>query len=146
VKPREIVHDAGVYRMYLAEAERIEREGGRIQRVVLDYELKKRAYSPLAKAHDLPPLEYAERQQEIAKENGLQVVDGHLVLPDLRIEYEDAQGAARHLDLELATRNYRAAHIRSKAAAGFKVYADTRSGHLAAVLDDHHLIAELLRS
>ena len=146
VKPREIVHDAGVYRMYLAEAERIERQGGRIQRVVLDYELKKRAYSPLAKAHDLPPLEYAERHQEIAKENGLQVVDGHLVLPDLRIEYEDAQGAARHVDLELATRNYRAAHIRSKAAAGFKVYADTRSGHLAAVLDDHHLIAELLRS
>ena len=146
VKPREIVHDAGVYRMYVAEAERIEREGGRIQRVVLDYELKKRAYSPLAKAHDLPPLEYAERQQEIAKENGIQVVDGHLVLPDLRIEYEDAQGAARHVDLELATRNYRAAHIRSKAAASFKVYADTRSGHLAAVLDDHDLIAELLRS
>jgi DNA-binding MarR family transcriptional regulator len=146
VKPREIVHDAGIYRMYLAEAERIEREGGRIQRVILDYELKKRAYSPLAKAHDLPPLEYAERQQEIAEENGLQVVDGHLVLPDLRIEYEDAQGAERHIDLELATRNYRAAHIRSKAAAGFKVYADTRSGRLSAVLDDHDLIAELLRS
>jgi DNA-binding MarR family transcriptional regulator len=146
VKPREIVHDAGVYRMYLAETERIEREGGRIQRLVLDYELKKRAYSPLAKAHDLPPLEYAERQQEIAKENGLHVVDGHLVLPDLRVEYEDAQGAARHVDLELATQNYRAAHIRSKAAAGFKVYADTRSGHLSAVLDDHDLIAELLRS
>jgi hypothetical protein len=146
VKPREIVHDAGVYRMYLAEAERIEREGGRVRRVILDFELKKRAYSPLAKAHDLPPLEYAERQHEIAKENGLQVIDGHLVLPDLRVEYEDAQGVARRVDLELATRNYRAAHIRSKAAAGFKVYADSRSGHLAAVLDDHNLIAELLRS
>jgi hypothetical protein len=52
---------------------------------------------------------------------------------------------SRRVDLELATRNYRAAHIRSKAAAGFKVYADTRSGRLAAVLDDHNLIAELLR-
>jgi DNA-binding MarR family transcriptional regulator len=146
VKPREIIHDAGVYRMYHAEAERIEREGGRIHRVVLDFELKKRAYSPLAKAHDLPALEYAERQQEIAKENGLQVVDGHLALPDLRIEYEDAQGEARHADLELATKNYRSAHMRSKAAAGFKVYAVTTTGHLSAVLGDHDLITELLRS
>jgi hypothetical protein len=145
VKPREIVHDAALYRMYLAEAGRIEREAGRVRRVVLDYELKKRAYSPLAKAHDLPPLAYAERQQEIAGENGLQVVDGHIVLPDLRIEYEAQDGEERHIDLELATRNYRSAHIRSKAAAGFKVYADTNSGALFAVLDDHDLIAELLR-
>lgn len=55
VKPREIPHDAGVYRMYLAEKEKIEREGGRIHRVVLDYELKKHAYSPLAKARGFPP-------------------------------------------------------------------------------------------
>ncbi len=57
VKPREIEHDAAIYRMYLREAERIERAGGRVRRVVLDYELKKRAYSPLAKAHDLPALQ-----------------------------------------------------------------------------------------
>jgi DNA-binding MarR family transcriptional regulator len=145
VKPREIVHDAALYRMFLAEAGRIEKSGGRVQRVILDYEMKKRAYSPLAKAIDLPPLEYAERQREIAEENGLQVVDGHLVFPDLRIEYETPDGEERHIDLELATQNYRAAHIQSKAAAGFRVYADTRSGALAAVLDNHDIIAELLR-
>jgi DNA-binding MarR family transcriptional regulator len=146
VKPREIHHDASLYRMYQIEASRIEQEGGSVRRVVLDYELKKRVYSPLAKARqDLPPFEYAERQQEIAKENDLPVVDGHIVLPDMRLEYETPDGEERHIDLELATRNYRAAHIRSKASAGFRVYADARSGALSAVLDDHDVIAELLR-
>ena len=132
--------------MYRTEKEKIERAGGRIHRVVLDYELKKRAYSPLAKARELPPLEYAQRQQEIADENGLKVVDGHLVLPDLRIEYEDAQGEPHSVDLELATRNYRSAHIASKAAAGFKIYAQAKGGHLAAVLDKHDVIGQLLGS
>jgi hypothetical protein len=145
VKSRELAHDAAIYRMFLAEFQRIEREGGHVQRVLLDYELKKRAYTPLAKAQNLPPLEYAERREEIANENRLPVVDGHIVLPDLRIEYETADGEMRHIDLELATRNYRGAHIRVKAAAGFKVYADTNSGPLRAALDEHDLVAELLR-
>ena len=145
VKPREIVHDATLYRMFQNEAARIEREGGKVRRVVLDYELKKRAYRPLAQAHNLPPLEYAERQQEIAQDNDVPVVDGHIVLPDLRVEYETRDGDERHVDLELATRNYRAAHIQAKAAAGFRVYADTSSHGLAAALDNHDVIAEVLR-
>jgi DNA-binding MarR family transcriptional regulator len=145
VKPREIVHDAALYRMFQKEAARIEQDGGKVRRVVLDYELKKRAYRPLAQAHHLPPLEYAERQQEIAQENDLPVVDGHIILPDLRVEYETRDGEERHVDLELATRNYRAAHIQAKAAAGFRVYADTSSLGLAAALDNHDVIAEVLR-
>jgi DNA-binding MarR family transcriptional regulator len=144
VKPREVVHDAALYKMFQAEAARIERNGGRVRRVVLDYELKKRAYSPLAKARDLAPLAYSERQQEIAQENGLQVVDGRLVLPDVRVEYETPDGEERYIDLELATANYRAAHIRGKAAAGFRVYAQAKGGHLAAVLNKHDLVAEIL--
>jgi DNA-binding MarR family transcriptional regulator len=144
VKPREVVHDATLYKMFQAEAVRIERNGGRVRRVVLDYELKKRAYSPLAKARDLTPLAYAERQQEIAQETGLQIVDGRLVLPDVRVEYETAEGEELHIDLELVTANYRAAHVRGKAAAGFRVYAQAKGGHLAAVLDKHDLVAEIL--
>src|SRR5262249_21081237 len=45
VKPAEVAHDAAIYRMYRAEAARIETAGGRISRVVLDYELKKKVYS-----------------------------------------------------------------------------------------------------
>lgn len=146
VKPREILHDATLYRMYQVEAARIERDGGRVRRIVLDYELKRRVYSPLAKARqDLPPFEYAERQEEIAREHGLKVVEGRIALPDMRLEYETQEGEAREIDLELATRNYRAAHIRSKASAGFRIYADTGSGALAAVLDDHDVIAEMLQ-
>ena len=107
--------------------------------------MKKRAYSPLAKARALPALEFAERQRAVAEENDLPLVDGRLVLPDLRIEYQSREGEDRHIDLELATRNYRSAHLRTKAAAGFRMYADPSSGALASALDDHDLIAELLR-
>jgi DNA-binding PadR family transcriptional regulator len=40
VKPRELSHDAQLYRLYQAEAARIEEDGGQVTRVVLDYELK----------------------------------------------------------------------------------------------------------
>ncbi len=122
VKPREVGHDAAIYRMYQAEAARIEADGGHIDRFVLDYELKHDVYSPLAKAEDLPALEYAERQAEIAAENGLLVVDGKIPLPDLRIEYETGDGEHRRLDLELATEHYRRGQMSAKARAGFKMY------------------------
>jgi len=41
VKPNEVQHDAAIYRMFQAERTRIERSGGRIRRIVLDYELKR---------------------------------------------------------------------------------------------------------
>ena len=122
VKPREIGHDAGVYRMYQAEAARIEAAGGRVARVVLDYELKRNVFSPLAKAQDLPALEYSRRQAEIADEAGLCVVDGKIPLPDLRIEYETGEGDRHHVDLELATEHYTRGQMAAKARAGFKMY------------------------
>jgi hypothetical protein len=122
VKPREIGHDAGVYRMYQAEAARIEAAGGRVQRLVLDYELKRNVFSPLAKAQDLPALEYARRQAEIADENELRVVDGKIPLPDLRIEYETSEGDHQHIDLELATEHYTRGQMAAKSRAGFKMY------------------------
>lgn len=142
-KPREVAHDAAIYRMYQAEADRIERAGGKVHRVVLDYELKKQVYSPLAKAKNLPAFEFAQGQEQIAKENGLKVVDGHIVLPDLRLEYENEQGELSKVDLELATRNYRAAHMKAKTQAGFKVYV--QRGHAGApVFDDHDLVGDIL--
>ncbi len=40
VKPREVEHDSQIYRAYLKEAERIEKQGGQRLRVRLDFELK----------------------------------------------------------------------------------------------------------
>src|SRR2546425_11326708 len=113
--------------MYQAEAKHIESHGGRIKRIVLDFELKKKAYSPLAKARALSPAEYARKQAEIADEHGLKVIDGKIRLPDLRIEYETANGDAASVDLELATEHYRGAHMSAKSQAGFKIYAEHAS-------------------
>lgn len=127
VKPREVAHDAAIYRMYQAEAARIEADGGRVKRIVLDFELKKRAYSPLAKARARGPVEYERKKAQVAQENGLKVVDGKIRFPDLRIEYETAAGESTRVDLELATEHYRGDHMAAKRNAGFKIYADSAS-------------------
>ena len=146
VKPREVHHDAAIYRMYQAEAAKIERSGGRIRRVVLDYELKQKVYRPLAKVRTKPGVvgsaDYTRQQAEIAAANQLKVVHGKILLPDLRIEYETAPGERAHVDLELATHHYRGASLRAKAEAGFKMYAPQGSPVGAQPYDPEH-VAEI---
>ncbi|MBK7929287.1 MAG: hypothetical protein IPJ98_17965 [Bryobacterales bacterium] len=60
VKPAEVAHDAAIYRMFHKEAAQIVKEGGTLRRIILDYELKRKVYSPLAKARHLSPREYAK--------------------------------------------------------------------------------------
>lgn len=144
VKPKEIAHDTAIYRMYEVEAARIEKAGGVIRRVVLDYELKKKVYSPLVKARKESALAYARKQTEVARENSLRIVDGKIPLPDLRIEYDTARGERTKVDLELATADYRGEHLRSKEQAGFKVFMESAlgsnggsSGRYPALEEDH---------
>ena len=145
VKSREVRHDAAIYRMFQAEKERIVATGGRVRRVVLDYELKKKVYSPLAKAKQLPPLDYARKQAEIAKQNDLTVVAGKIPLPDLRIEYETQDGEMSRVDLELATGHYHGKSLQEKAQAGFKFYAaDEERSQLHRVLDEREITAAIL--
>ena len=145
VKPAELRHDAAIYRMYDKEAALIEKAGGRITRVVLDYELKQRVYSPLAKARLLSDGEYKKRQAYIAQENGLKVVNGHITLPDLRIEYTDRAGVAVSTDLEVASKSYHGSHAAEKAAAGFTIYAEAdTAAYLSRVLEEREITAEIL--
>src|ERR1051326_874758 len=127
VKPREIAHDSAIYRMYQPEARHIQDQGGRIKRVILDFELKKKAYSPLAKARAVSQEEFHQKQREIAEEHDLKVVNGKIRLPDLRIEYETANGDAARVDLELATEHYRGDHMAAKRGAGVRIYSDSRA-------------------
>jgi hypothetical protein len=122
VKPAEVPHDSAIYQMYQSEVAQVEPKGARVRRIVLDYELKKEVFSKLAKERDSGALEYARRQQEIADEHGLPVVDGRIALPDLRIEFETPEGDLDHVDLELATEHYHRGHMDAKARAGFKMY------------------------
>src|SRR6266508_1144473 len=145
VKPAEVRHDAAIYRMFQAELQKIERAGGQIRRVVLDYELKRNVYSPLAKVKALPPAEYAKRQREVAQANGLRVVHGKIPLPDLRIEYQTREGETARVDLELATHHYHGSHLQAKAEAGFKFYAaDGAASRLSRVMEDREITAVIL--
>jgi len=144
VKPGEVAHDAAIYRMFHKEAAKILTERGTIKRVVLDYELKRKIYSPLAKARLEHPGEYSRHQAEIAREIGLKVVDGKIPLPDLRIEYETAAGDMTKVDLELATHHYHGSHLRTKAEAGFKMYGDAAATHRSSVFEEREITAAIL--
>jgi hypothetical protein len=142
-KPREAHHDADLYRLYHKAAEKIDREGGKNPRVVLDFELKKRVFHDLAKLG--PEKHSAESKREIAEKHGLQLVRGKIPLPDLRIEYEDREGDTARVDLELATEHYRGSNLAEKVRAGFSLYARAQDAPgLRRVLDQKELTAEIL--
>ena len=142
-KPREAHHDADLYRMYHAAAQKIERQGGRNLRVILDYEMKKRVYHDLAKLG--PNRQSTADKKEIAERHGLQVVRGKIPLPDLRIEYETREGEMARVDLELATEHYRGRNLAEKVRAGFSIYAHAQDAvGLRRVLDQRELTAEIL--
>src|SRR5260370_26540756 len=77
-----------VYKLYQKAADDIARSGGRVTRVVLDFELKRSLNRQFARTAGMSPEEQARRKQEIAEEHGLKVIDGRVVIPDLRLEYE----------------------------------------------------------
>jgi hypothetical protein len=143
VKPKEVQHDAGLYRLYQKEAARIGRAGGRPVRVVLDYELKRDLNRDLVR---VPKNEAAEEErQRIAERHGLQVIDGKIPLPDLRIEFENAELEPRHIDLDLVTRDYRPGQVSEKARAGFALYSPVEDApRLRRILNDRDLTAEIL--
>jgi hypothetical protein len=142
VKPKEVQHDAALYRLYQKEVARIERAGGHPVRVVLDYELKRNLNRDLAR---LPGQEgAADSRERIAERHGLQVIDGKIPLPDLRIEYENAELEPRHVDLDLVTRDYRPREVSEKARAGFSLYSPAEDApRLRRILNDREITAEI---
>jgi hypothetical protein len=142
-KPREAHHDADLYRLYQKAAQKIEGQGGRNLRVVLDYELKKRVYHDLAKLG--PDRASPQDKQIVAEQHGLHVVRGKIPLPDVRIEYDTPDGERARVDLELATGHYRGRTLAEKVRAGFSVYAHANDvSKLRRVLDQQELTAEIL--
>ena len=142
-KPREAHHDADLYRLYQKAAAKVEGQGGRNLRVVLDYELKKHLYRALAKLGK--DRNSADGKHAIAERHGLQVVRGKIPVPDVRIEYETRDGERARVDLELATGHYRGRNLSEKVRAGFSLYARADDvSKLRRVLDQHELTAEIL--
>ena len=145
VKPREARHDAAIYRLYQQESARIEKGGGRVQRVVLDFELKRQVYRDLAKLRSLPAPEQAERRREIAEENGLPIVNGKVALPDLRLEFEGPNQELGKVDLELVTGDYHAGSLAAKAKTGFAMYGlPEDAARLRPAMSDPGITLEIL--
>jgi len=127
-KPRELAHDSRVYGAYVKAADRIAERGDRVHRVVLEEELK-REYQRFLQSENLTRREGGEpaegREQAIARwaqERELPCEDGHVRLPDARIEYEDRDGRRAVEDIEVVTPHYRGAHAAAKVRSGFTRY------------------------
>lgn len=127
-KPREVEHDVQVFRAYLREAERLAERGDRIERVVLDYELK-RDYQKWLHERDRERDEPDGRPdrtpaeiEEWAREQDLPYFDDQVHFPDVRIEYEQPDGRWDHVDVEVLTPHYRGAHGSAAARSGFSAY------------------------
>jgi DNA-binding MarR family transcriptional regulator len=145
VKPKETDHDADLYRMYQKAADEIERKGGKVLGVQLDYELKEKLYQRLGRAQARSNRETQRLKETSARDLHLPVVQGKVSFPDLLIEYATQENEIARLDLELATRHYHASHIAEKARAGFQLYAlpqDTAG--LRRVRDEHEITAAIL--
>jgi hypothetical protein len=156
VKPREVEHDAQIYRAYIKEAERIERDGGSNLRVRLDFELKSQIQKAIyAQRKANPGRDIAEIKRSVASEHNLPFVNNSIQIPDARIEYDlprkegqemDRGGQSGHADVEVLTAAYHPGHLRGKAQAGFRLYASSadRASLTARVEDEHHLLDNIL--
>jgi DNA-binding MarR family transcriptional regulator len=156
LRARELTHDAHLYRAYLRSADRLRSEGARIQRVVLDYELKRDYQRFLQERNrdrsdsDGRPDRTREEIQDWAHENQLPVGDDGVQFPDVRIEYELPDGRRDVEDVEVTTPHYRGAHAAAKARAGFTRYragggrVGGRTGRKGGRSSDVRLAEELL--
>jgi hypothetical protein len=145
VKPKEADHDSAIYRLYQRAAKDIAESGGRVTRVVLDFELKRSINRELARTSGMSSDEQARRKQEIAEEHGLKVINGRIAIPDLRLEYETPDREQNRVDLELVTGNYRGQSLAEKAQAGFRMFAsDADRARLRAAMADPEIMREIL--
>lgn len=125
VKPRELSHDAQLYRAYLRVAERLRERDARVHRVVLDYELK-RDYQRFLHERNRGKADWDGRPdrsraevEEWARAHDLPVENGRVQFPDVRVEYERSDGRRDVEDIEVMTPHYRGAHASAKTSAGF---------------------------
>ena len=145
VKPKELDHDADLYKVYQKASEEIRERGGKPTRVRLDFELKELINRAKQTAGRLPEDERQRFLSAVANEHGLSIDGTTIHLPDVQIEYENRDGSIERQNLELLSRNYREQGIRGKAAAGFKLYA--RGGDANRVrraLHDTGMVREVL--
>ena len=150
-RTRELEHDAQIYGAYLQAAERLQERDARVNRVVLDYELKG-DYQKWLHEHDGDRDDYDghhdRTDDEIrawAAEHDLPYFDDQVHFPDVRIEYEEPDGRLRHEDVEVLTVHYRCAHGSAAARSGFSCYGGATARTGGGRGPDPDLAAEMIR-
>src|SRR5258708_2605047 len=120
-REREREHDLQVYRAYERAVERLANRGARVERVILDHELK-REYQTWLHERDRDRSDYDghpdRTDEEIrgwAIEHDLPYFDDEAHFPDLRIEYQEPDRRWEHDDIQGTTEHYRGAHAASAA-------------------------------
>lgn len=127
-RERELEHDVQIYRAYEREAARLEARGLEIERVRLDYELKREYQQWLhERDRDRPDADGRpdrdEREiEQWAHDHDLPYFDEQVHFPDCRIEYRDIDGREDQVDVEVTTEHYRGAHGAAVARSGFSCH------------------------
>jgi hypothetical protein len=87
----------------------------------------KRDYQQFLHRRDRPSdATFEQDLRAFADARQLPIVDGHLELPDLRLEYETADGRSETRDIEVVTEHYSRSQLAGKARAGFALYRPAR--------------------
>jgi hypothetical protein len=130
---RELKHDAKLFGAYLEVERRLREEGASVHRVVLERDLRREYQEFLQERNrDRPdsdgrPDRDPHEIEEWAREHDLPYFDGHVHIPDFRVEYE-LNGRELHEDVEVVTEHYRGAHAASRSRSGFTCFGGSNRG------------------
>lgn len=132
-RPRELQHDSQLFHAYLEVEEGLREKGARVERVVLEVDLK-REYQEFLQEHnkgrknsDGRPDREEHEISDWARQHQLPYFDDQVHFPDFRIEYE-LDGRDLNEDVELITEHYRGGHAASRMRARFTCVGSTGRG------------------
>ena len=144
VRPSEVWHDASLFRMVRQVGAELEQQGSRIERVILDDELKATAYRAIHDARSTADTDQDARRA-VAEAQRLHLHDDRFVFPDVRLEVQDRDGTLRTVDLELVTKDYHRGHVSGKMGAGFRMFGGRSGSTRGGTPQDPRHAARLLR-
>ena len=122
VKRAEVRHDVAIYRAAQAEKAKLEKRGCVVERIRIDAEMKRdiaRATASRAAALE---------RRRVARQLGLPVAKGKVLVPDAQIQYRDPDGRGGRVNIEVVSEHYSDASIAAKAAAGFSIHSSGSGG------------------
>ena len=122
VKRAEVRHDVAVYRAGQAEKAKLVARGCVVERIRIDAEMKRE----LARA--TASRDAALERRRVARQLGLPVTKGKVLVPDAQIQYRDPDGRGGRVNIEVVSEHYSGASIAAKAAAGFSIHSSGSGG------------------